>query len=104
FKGHGLGRKSPARQFKDNAGIFSTGKQQSYFVELASYLTQDVDGFIFQVLQVRRESRSHRDLKSFVFSYSCNPHSVLPSAKTRPARASSPSPTGKVTGAQPIER
>src|SRR5699024_1821445 len=59
FKRHGLRRKSPAREFEDNAGVFAARKQQAYLVELASHLAQDVDGFILQVLQVWRESSSH---------------------------------------------
>ena len=40
-------------QVQHHAGILATGKQQANLVKLASHLTDDVDGLIFQVPQVR---------------------------------------------------
>ena len=83
-----------AGQLEDNDGVLASRKEDAYLVELAGHLTQDVNGLVFKVFEVWGKC-AH---------YSCNPHSVLPSANTRPDRASSPSPTGKVSGAQPMER
>ena len=71
-------------------------------LELPRHLAEDVDRLGLEVVEVvegelvgQRPRGGRRHV--------CSPHSVLSWPAQRPALASSPSATGRVQGAQPIE-
>ena len=52
FKRHGSWSESAARKLVHHDRILTAGKQQADLIKLASYLAEDVDGFIFKIFKV----------------------------------------------------
>ncbi len=102
---HGCGPERLGRQVQHHDRVLAAGEQQNGTFEFGHHLTENMDGFGLEPLELAQASFvSQCHACHFGRPYQVwRPHSVLSSPAQRPARGSSPGATRRVQGSQPID-